>query len=285
MANAPKNGKGVLIMKIVQKSLAAILALCIAVGLAAFPPVKAQAAEDSHHIVLSSTQNANGSYSHKVTYDGQAVNEYDYTWHADPSTVHSDVKNSPAEYYTGTKPGNDAVYIAHDIYYYPQLNTSGFTKMNYDGEQEWVYYYTASGYTDYIFSTLPGRGSLPTQMMHSASEAYENAVLHITQPGNYTIEGNWHGQIWVDLANYCDDPFTDPTAKVNLILNGVDITCTVAAGVVFYNVYECDNTWEDKSSWSHVVDTSDAGAVVTLVDGTVNHVSGCNIFRILKTQY
>ena len=99
-------------------------------------------------------------------------------------------------------------------------------------------------------------------------EAYQNAVLHITQPGNYTIEGNWHGQIWVDLENYCEDPFTDPTAKVNLILNGVTIDCTVAAGLVFNNVYECDNTWEDQSSWSYKVDTSAAGAVVTLADGT-----------------
>ena len=116
-------------------------------------------------------------------------------------------------------------------------------------------------------------------------EAYQNAVLHITQPGNYTIEGKWHGQIWVDLENYCEDPFTDPTAKVNLILNGVTIDCTVAAGLVFYNVYECDNTWEDQSSWSYKVDTSAAGAVVTLADGTVNSVTGTNIFRILKTQY
>ena len=267
-----------------KRFLAAMLAVCILASLIYIAPVSTLAA-DTHTIVLSSTQNSDGSYSHSVLYDGQAVTEYDYTWHADPSTVHDEVSNSPAEYYTGTQPGNEAVYIAHDIYYYPELSTSGFTKTTYDGEQEWVYYYTAEGYTDYIFSTLPGWNTLPTDMMHSPEDAYQNAVLHITQPGTYNIQGTWHGQIWVDLENYCDDPFTDPTAKVELILNGVDITCTVAAGVVFNNVYECDNTWEDQTSWSHVVDTSEAGAVVTLADGTVNNVSGCNIFRILKTQY
>ncbi len=272
-------------MKNIKRLLAAFMALCLLAPYPVVVPVKAADTSAAHTIHLSSIQNSDGSYSHTALYDGTAVTEYDYTWHADPSTVHSDVKNSPAEYYTGTEPGDDPVYIAHDIYYYPELDTSGFTKMNYDGEQEWVYYYTAEGYTSYIFSTLPGWNTLPTDMMHAPEDAYENAVLHITQPGDYVITGNWHGQIWVDLENYCDDPFTDPTAKVNLILNGVTVNCTVAAGVVFDNVYECDNTWEDQTSWSYHVDTSDAGAVVTLADGTENNVTGCNIFRILKTQY
>ncbi len=273
-------------MKQMRKCLAFFLTVCMLIGLAPVAVTEAASYADAHRLVLSSTENSDGTYSHVATLDGQTVVEYDYTWHVDPSTVNTDVKNSPAEYYTGTKPGSDAVYVAHDIYYYPELDSSAFVKTNYDGEQEWVYYYTAEGYTSYIFSTLPVLGSsLPTDMMHSAEDAYQNAVLHITQPGDYVVEGSWHGQIWVDLDNYCDDPFTDPTAKVNLILNGVDVECTVAAGVVFYNVYECDNTWEDQSSWSHVVDTAGAGAVVTLMDGTVNNVSGANIFRILKTQY
>ncbi|MBQ7345690.1 MAG: carbohydrate-binding domain-containing protein, partial [Oscillospiraceae bacterium] len=273
-------------MKKTRRSLAMLIALCIVMSLVYIAPMQTRAYDDAHTIILSSTLNADGSYTHSAVYDDQAVTEYDYTWHADPSTVHTDVSNSPAEYYTGTEPGGEAVYIAHDIYYYPELDSSAFVKTDYDGEQEWVYYYTAEGYTSYIFSTLPVSGSsVPTSMMHSPEDAYENAVLHITQPGDYIIEGTWHGQIWVDLGDYCDDPFTDPTAKVNLILNGVDIECTVAAGVVFYDVYECDNTWEDQTSWSHSVDTSEAGAVVTLADGTTNNVSGTNIFRILKTQY
>ena len=65
----------------------------------------------------------------------------------------------------------------------------------------------------------------------------------------YRIEGEWHGQIWIDLGD-TDDTFSNPEAKVTIILNGVDVTCTVAPALVFYSVYECDNTWEDQSAWS-----------------------------------
>ena len=80
--------------------MASLLALCLVLNFAV--PITARAAENAHTIVLSSTQNSDGSYSHSALYDGAAVAEYDYTWHADPSTVHTDVSNSPAEYYTGT---------------------------------------------------------------------------------------------------------------------------------------------------------------------------------------
>ena len=71
---------------------------------------------------------------------------------------------------------SDPVYIAHDICYYPELDVEGFPRENW--EMEWVCCYTAEGYEDDIFSTLPVTGSeLPTEMMHSEEEAYENAVL------------------------------------------------------------------------------------------------------------
>ena len=171
-------------------------------------------------ITLSSTDNGDGTWGHSATLDGEEVPEYDYTWNVDPSVAHDEVKDAPAEYYTGTKPGDDAVYIAHDIFYYPQLPQEAFKLVNSDGDQEWAYYYTAPGYENYIFATLPsgsgmGRsgstGSIPTQMMHSAEDAYQNAVLHITQPGTYRLEGSWHGQIWIDLGD-TDDTFTDPSA-------------------------------------------------------------------------
>ncbi len=259
-------------MKLLSKLMAIVLLLCFIAS--ALP---ARAAENVQKIVL--TEGA-------ATLNGQAVTEYDYTWHADPSQAHEDVKNSPAEYYTGTKPsGEEAVYIAHDIIYYPELEQSKFQQVNYDGESEWVYMYEAEGYEQYIFSTLPvQRNGFPSQMMHTAQEAYENPVLHITQPGTYELTGTWKGQIWVDLGDE-DDVYADPTQKVTLILSGVDITCTVAPGVVFYSVYECDNAWEDAESYSQNVDTSDAGANVVLADGTVNNVTGTNVFRILKTKY
>ncbi len=267
-------------MKTMQKAVVCLLVLAMVCSMI----VTATAAEEVHKIALSSAE-SNGAYTHAATLDGEVVPEYDYIWHADPTQAHEDVKNSPAEYYTGTEPGDEAVYIAHDIIYYPELDETKFQKVKYDGDIEWVYRYEAEGYEDYIFSTLPNaRSGLPTQMMHSPEEAYENAVLHITEPGTYELTGTWHGQIKVDLGDE-DDVYADPTQKVTLILNGVDITCTVAQGVIFASVYECDNAWEDAESYTHVVDTAAAGAVVVLADGTVNNVSGTNVFRILKTKY
>ncbi len=250
-----------------------IICLCLALLLALAPTAAAQDAV--YRLQLS---------GHTATLDGAAVPEYDYTWHADPTADHDQVKNSPAEYYTGTAPtGTDPVYIAHDIIYYPEADQSKFQQVRYDGETEWVRMYEAEGYENYIFSTLPAlRTGFPGHMMHTPQEAYQNPVLHITQPGTYSLSGTWNGQIWVDLG---EDAFDDPRSKVTLILNGVDITCTVAPGLVFYSVYECDNAWEDRDSHSQNVDTQDAGANIVIADGTVNHVSGTNVFRILKTKF
>lgn len=193
-------------------------------------------------------------------------------------TAHDAVKNSPAEYYTGAEPETDAAaYIAHDVSYYPELDTSGFQKQRYDGETEWVYYYTAEGYTDYVFSTLPVQGSaVPEQMMHSESEAYENAVLHLTEPGTYVISGTWHGQIWIDLGE-TDATFADPDAKVTLILNGAKIDCTVAPGVVFYSVYECDNAWETRESYGAAAGTGAAQKKARKTDGAFYSYVSMNV--------
>ena len=93
---------------------------------------------------------------------------------------------------------------------------------------------------------------------HTAEEAEAHTVVHITQPGTYALSGTLSaGQIAVDLGEDAED---DPAAVVTLILNGVDITCTVAPAVIFYNVYECGSTDEDTAS--ETVDTSAAGANV-----------------------
>ena len=270
-------------MKRMTRALALCISACLLLSLAPMA-FAAESYTDAHVIKLSSTQNTDGSYSHSATLDGNAVKEYDYTWHADPGVAHSEVKNAPAEYYTGTKPEGDDVYIAHDIYYFPELPTSGFKRQNYDGEQEWCYYYTCAEYSKYIFATLPIEGnSLPTDMMHSPEEAYNNAVLHITTPGTYVIEGSWHGQIWIDLGD-SDDVFADASKKVTIVLNGVDVTCTVAPALVFYSVYECDNAWEDRQTHSKSVDLTDAGAKVIIADGTTNNFKGTNVYRMLRTK-
>lgn len=234
-------------------------------------------AEDAHVLILE-----NGT----ALLDGAPVPEYDYAWHADPAVVHDEVKDAPAEYYTGTEPsGDDAVYIAHDILYYPEVPAEGFKKVSYDGDTEWVYYYPVEEYQDFIWANLPVQGSgVPLSMMHSEEDAWNNPVLHITQPGTYVLSGTWQGQILIDLGDQ-DDTFSDPEAKVTLILNGVDVTCTVAPALIFYSVYEADNTWEERDQYSTDVDITDAGAKVVLADDTENTFSGTNVYRMLKAKY
>ncbi len=207
--------------------------------------------------------------------DGAAIAEYDYTWHADPTEAHDDVKDSPAEYYTGTAPAEgETIYIAHDIVYFPELDESGFTKQTYDGETEWTYSFSAEGYEDWLFGTLPVLGSdLPAQMMHSEAEAYANPVLHINAGGTYVLEGEWNGQIAVDVGD---------EESVTIILNGADVTCTVAPAFIVYSAYECSS---DEVTGESDVDTSAAGARIVIADGSENTFSGSNVFRILKTKY
>ena len=206
-----------------------------------------------------------------------ALKEYNYTWAFDPSMSEPE--------YSGDKPDTSECYIAHDIVYYPEIDEDKFVRENYDGEMEWVTHYTANGLTDYLFSTLPVLGSeLPKNMMHSAEEAYNNPVLHITQPGEYILQGTWNGQIYVDLGDK-DECFTDESKKVTLLMNGVNVNCTVAPSVIFHSLYECDNEWENRTDSISSVDTSNAGARIVLADGTENNFSGANVFRLLKPKY
>ena len=70
---------------------------------------------------------------------------------------------------------------------------------------------------------------------HSAEEAAAHTVVTITKPGTYRISGTLSaGQIAVDLG---DGSKNDPEAVATLILDGVDITCTVAPAVIFYRTY------------------------------------------------
>ena len=148
----------------------------------------------------------------------------------------------------GTAASDDetaAVYTAHDIVYYE------------DGHD---------------FTS--GEGAAADA--HSAEEAEAHTVVHITQPGTYALSGTLSaGQIAVDLG---EDAEEDPEAVVTLILNGVDVTCTVAPAVIFYNVYECGST--DEETASETVDTSAAGANVLIADGTLNHITGSYVARI-----
>ena len=222
----------------------------------------------------------------KATINNEEIKEFDYTWHVDPSIVHEDVKDAPAEYYTGEKLSDDlTIYIDHELYYYPKLDISKYRKVNYDGENEWVYYYEDGVNNDYIFATLPcfeNNNSPIESMMFDEAEAYKNKVLHIKEAGTYLLQGKWNGQINIDLG---EDAFTDETKKVTIVLNGVDITCSVAPAIIFENAYECDSGWEDRQDKLSEIDTSNAGANVIICDDTVNNVDGKNIYRMLKTKY
>ncbi|MBR0069767.1 MAG: carbohydrate-binding domain-containing protein, partial [Synergistaceae bacterium] len=132
----------------------------------------------------------------------------------------------------------------------------------------------ASSYNDQIASTI-------ASMTHSSADAYVNPVLHITQPGTYSLQGTWNGQIWIDAG---DD--ADKSAKVAVILNGVTVTCTVAPAIVFHDVYECgpdDETTAANTSMDIGKDLLDnAGAMVVIADGTTNNFTGANVYRMLK---
>lgn len=140
-----------------------------------------------------------------------------------------------------------AVYTAHDIVYY-------------EAGRDFTY----------------GEGTEADE--HTAEEAAAHTVVHITQTGTYAVSGTLSaGQIAVDLGEDAED---DQSAVVTLILNGVDITCTVAPAVIFYSVYECGSTDEDTAAAT--VDTSAAGANVLIADGTVNNVTGSYVARIYE---
>ena len=132
----------------------------------------------------------------------------------------------------------------------------------------------ASSYNDTIASTIQA-------MTHSSEDAYLNPVLHITQPGTYSLQGTWNGQIWIDVGD--DD---DESAKVAVILNGVTVTCTVAPAIVFHDVYECGPDDEDTVAATSMDIGKDlldnAGAMVVIADGTTNNFTGTNVYRMLK---
>lgn len=142
----------------------------------------------------------------------------------------------------------DAVYTANDIVFY--LAGQGFTY---------------------------GEGTQADE--HEQAEADKHTVVHITKAGTYSLSGKLSaGQIAVDLGENAAD---DPNAVVTLVMNGADISCSVAPAVIFYNVYECSSSAEENAVKD--VDTSAAGANVIIADGTTNNINGSYVARIYKS--
>ena len=114
---------------------------------------------------------------------------------------------------------------------------------------------------------------------HSQSEADAHTVVHITKAGQYVLSGDLSlGQIAIDLG---EDAEENPEAIVTLVLNEVDITCTVAPAIIFYNVYECGVA--DEETATKDVDTTKAGANVIIADGTENNINGSHVAKIYKS--
>ena len=157
---------------------------------------------------------------------------------------------------TASADGTAAVYIGGEIIYYQ------------DGTDETY-----------------GEGSETEK--HSEAEAGAHTVVTITQAGIYRLSGKLSkGQIAIDLGKKAKD---DPEAVVTLILDNVDVKCTVAPALIFYNVYECDREWmaydnDENPDYqaSAVVDTSAAGANVVIAAGSVNSFTGSHVARIYK---
>lgn len=122
-----------------------------------------------------------------------------------------------------------------------------------------IVYYMAGQGSDY------GEGTEADE--HEASESSAHTVVTITEPGTYRLSGSLSaGQISIDLG---ENAAENSNNKVELILDNVDITCTVAPAIIFYNVYESDS-----------VDS--AGALVTIADDSENTVNGSYVARIYK---
>ena len=146
----------------------------------------------------------------------------------------------------------DTVYTSHDIVYYEE-------KTAYESGNP----YGAGSETD----------------MHTAEEAQAHTVVNITAPGAYRLSGKLSaGQIRIDLG---EDAASDPDAVVELILDGADITCTVAPAILFRNVYECDGGWNTETA-QPTVDTADAGANLILAENSRSTVSGSYVAKIYK---
>ena len=140
--------------------------------------------------------------------------------------------------------------------------------------------YTAKDIVFYLAGQDFTYGAGEKQDEHQQSEADVHTVVHITKPGTYILSGKLsQGQVAVDLGK---EAKTDPDAVVTLVLNNVDITCTVAPAVIFYNVFEPFHEVTEETATKDV-DTKNAGANVIIADGTENNINGSYVAKIYKS--
>ena len=154
------------------------------------------------------------------------------------------------------------------------MNASGVNRWSVSLSKDIVYYEDRETYDS---GNPYGEGE--DWERHTMDEAQNHLVLNITAPGAYRVSGTWSaGQIRVDLG---EDAYEDEDSVVELILDGADITCTVAPAILFQNVYECDGDW-DADTATPDVDTAAAGANLILVGE--NKVTGSHVAKIFKDK-
>ena len=148
-------------------------------------------------------------------------------------TATSAASPSPAEEVSAAYDGERSLVLSDD-----QVTLDGLAIAEEDAgdvtvSHDIVYYESGQG-SDY------GEGAEADE--HDAEEAQAHTVVTIRSAGTYRLSGTLsQGQIAIDLG---DDAEDDPDAVVTLILDGVDVTCTVAPALIFYNVYECGSSGE-----------------------------------------
>ena len=114
---------------------------------------------------------------------------------------------------------------------------------------------------------------------HSQIEGDAHTVVHITEPGTYELSGTLDaGQIFVDLG---DGTKKEEEAVATIILNNVDITCTVAPAILFYRTYECAGDVEEEDATMDV-DTAAAGANLVLAEDSKNKIYGSYVAEIYE---
>ena len=229
-----------------KKVFCLLLAVLMLTGCAANTSTETTPAETSGEAV-SETIALPTSFSGTMAQDTTSAPEYVFRFDSETVIVLSDegITVDGGE-------ETDAVFTSHDIIYYEDKDA-------YD-----------SGYPY-------GEGTDADK--HTAEEAEAHTVVNITAPGAYRVSGQLSaGQIRIDLG---DDAYDNADAVVELILDGADITCTVAPAILFLNTYECDGAWSTDTATSEV-DTTAAGANLIL-EGE-NTVTGSYVARIYKDK-
>ncbi len=148
-------------------------------------------------------------------------------------TATSAASPSPAEEVSAAYEGERSLVLSDDQVTLDGLAIAEEGAGDVTVSHDIVYYESGQG-SDY------GEGAEAD--VHDAEEAQARTVVTIRSAGTYRLSGTLsQGQIAIDLG---DDAEDDPDAVVTLILDGVDVTCTVAPALIFYNVYECGSSGE-----------------------------------------